>query len=239
MNGHLNNKISERVYQWVATKAGFSGNAVVFPMLIKNGYTHVEFVTETGISLHKSAVPGAEATLGTYATRANNMLREGCDWETAKAPRKSMGPRGTSPHKTNVARIWAESGMVYISVGEALVSVDAELNLTMPDSIGYTHADSVSTAVKLAFGFVQNCVLSESNDWLGKNFTCETWAVAGEYRVSVAKDATVLQAQAALLPLLAANNDYGKLAEVSVVNEGLNDVAIWIEVLKAKAAAHD
>jgi hypothetical protein len=239
---HLNNSISEKTHQWSAVSNVFTGNARVFKLLKDGGYTHVEFVTESGAVLHKAAVPGAEATLGTYATRANNMSREGCTWSEAKAPRKVIGPTGAGNRKAQVAKIWAADGAVCIGLGEAVASIDSELNVSVA-AVRYTEAEAAGLALRKAQAFVKAVVVDKNGAWLGQNFEAETWAVIEadgfEARVAVPAGAGVEQAQIALLPEVAKANKYGLLSEAKIVHEGLNDVAGWVAAVHAKAEAHD
>ena len=239
---HLNNSISEKTYQWSAVSNVFSGNARVFKLLKDGHYTHVEFVTESGAILHKAAVPGAEATLGTYATRANNMAREGCTWSEAKAPRKTVGPTGAGSRKAQVAKIWATDEAIGISLGEAVVSIDSELNVSVAP-VRYTEAEAAGLALRKAQAFVKAVVVDKNGAWLGQNFEAETWAVIEadgfEARVAVAAGASIDQAQIALLPEVSKAGKFGLLGEAKIVREGLNEVAVWVAAIHAKVEAHD
>lgn len=239
---HLNNSISEKTYQWSAVSNVFSGNARVFKLLKDGHFTHVEFVAESGAVLHKAAVPGAEATLGTYATRANNMAREGCTWSEAKAPRKAVGPTGAGNRKAQVAKIWAADGAVCIGLGEAVASIDAELNVSVAP-VRYTEAEAAGLALRKAQAFVKAVVVDKNDAWLGQNFEAETWAVIEangfKARVAVPAGASIEQAQIALLPEVAKAGKYGLLEQAKVVREGLNEVGAWVAAVQAKAEAHD
>lgn len=239
---HFNNSISEKTYQWSAVSNVFSGNARVFKLLKDGHYTHVEFVTESGAVLHKAAVPGAEATLGTYATRANNMAREGCTWSEAKAPRKVIGPTGAGNRKAQVAKIWATDEAIGISIGEAVVSIDSELCIELAP-VRYTEAEAAVFAVRKAAAFVKAVVTEKNGAWLGQNFEAETWAVIEadgfEARVAVPAGASIEQAQIALLPEVAKAGKYGLLEKAKIVREGLNEVGAWVAAIHAKREAHD
>lgn len=233
---HLNNS-SEKTYQWSAVSNTFSGNARVFKLLKDGHYSHVEFVDESGAILHKAAVPGAEATLGTYATRANNMAREGCTWSEAKAPRKTIGPTGAGNRKAQVAKIWVADESIGISIGEAVVEIDSELNISVAP-VRYTEAEAASLALRKANAFVKAVVVEKNGAWLGQNFEAETWAVAGPYKVAVPAGASIEQAQIALLPEVSKAGKFGLLSEAKVVREGLNDVAAWVDAIHARVEAH-
>lgn len=238
---HLNNS-SEKTYQWSAVSNAFGGNARVFKLLKDGHYTHVEFVDESGAVLHKAAVPGAEATLGTYATRANNMAREGCTWAEAKAPRKTVGPTGAGSRKGQVARIWAADESVCIGLGEAVVSIDSELNVSVA-AVRYNEAEAAGQALRKAQAFVKAVVVDKNGAWLGQNFEAETWAVIDadgfEARVAVPAGASIEQAQIALLPEVSKAGKFGLLGEAKVVHEGLNEVSDWVAAIHAKAEAHE
>lgn len=238
---HVNNS-SERTFQWKAVSNVFSGNARVFKLLKDGRYSHVEFVTESGVVLHKIAVPGAEATLGTYATRANNMAREGCTWSEAKAPRKTIGPTGAGNRKAQVAKIWADDGTVCIGLGDVVVSIDSELNIAL-SAVRYTEVEAASQALRKAQAFVKAVVVENNGAWLGQNFEAETWAVIDadgfEARVAVPAGASIEQAQIALLPEVAKAGKFALLSEAKVVHEGLNDVTDWVDAVHAKSEAHD
>lgn len=238
---HLNNS-SEKTYKWSAVSNAFTGNAKVFAMLKKDGYTHVEFVTESGASLHKIAVPNAKATLGTYATRANNMAREGCTWSEAKAPRKTIGPTGAGNRKAQVAKIWAADESIGISIGEAVVEIDSELNVSVAP-VRFTETEAACQALRKAQAFVRAVVIEKNGAWLGQNFEAETWAVIEadgfEARVAVPEGASIEQAQIALLPEVSKARKFGLLSEAKVIREGLNDVAAWVAAIHARVEAHE
>lgn len=237
---HLNNS-SEKTYQWSAVSNTFSGNARVFKLLKDGHYSHVEFVDESGAILHKAAVPGAEATLGTYATRANNMAREGCTWSEAKAPRKTVGPTGAGNRKAQVAKIWVADESIGISIGEAVVEIDSELNVSVAP-VRFTEAEAASLALRKAQAFIKAVVVDKNGAWLGQNFEAETWAVIEtdgfEARVAVPAGASIEQAQIALLPEVSKAGKFGLLSEAKVIREGLNDVAAWVEAIHARIEAH-
>lgn len=235
---HLNNKISEKTYKWSAVSNAFTGNAKVFAMLNKDGYTHVEFVTESGTSLHKIAVPNAEATLGTYATRAGNMARESCTWEQAKAPRKSTGARITITSLPTSASIAVVDGKVVISMGEASVSIDSELNLTA-SVVRYTESDSMSLVYKKADAFVRNCVLTLTPNWLDDNFKTSTWAVAGTLRVGIEPESTIKDARQALYDSIEKSGDWSLMGQVVIEKTGLSAVGDWLKARADAIAEHE
>ena len=234
---HLNN-LSEKTFQWKAVSNAFRGNARVFKLLKADGYTHVEFVNESGAVLHKAAVPGAEATLGTYATRANNMLREGCTWEEAKAPRKAIGPQGAGIRKNASIRLSLANDKVCLSIGDASVSVDSELNVTAA-AVRYNEASVMSQLYSKAEAFVRHCVIEQTPNWLSQNFEAETFAVAGKFRESVKAGATIEEAQHALMPAIIKSKQYSLLGEVRLEQTGLAEIGDWVANVIKKGEAHD
>lgn len=233
---NLNNQISEKTYKWSAVSNAFTGIAKVFALLKKDGYTHVEFVTESGTSLHKIAVPNAEATLGTYATRAGNMARESCTWEQAKAPRKSTGARVTSlPTSASIAVV---DDKVVISMGEASVTIDSELNLTA-SVVRYTESDSMSLVYKKANAFVKNCVLTLTPNWLDNNFKTSAWAVAGTLRVGIKPESTIKDARQALYDSIEKSGDWSLMGQVVIERTGLSAVGDWLKARADAIAEHE
>lgn len=234
---HLNNS-SEKTFQWKAVSNAFGGNARVFKLLKADGYTHVEFVKEDGTVLHKTAVPGAEATLGTYATRANNMAREGCTWAEAKAPRSKIGAKGAGVRKQESIKLSLSNDKVCLSIGDASVLIDSELNVTAV-AVRYNEASTMSQLYGRAQAFVQNCIIEPKADWLSKNFEAETYAVAGKYRISVKAGATVEDGQHALMPILIEAEQYSLLGKVSIEQTGLAEIGDWVASVIKKAESHD
>jgi len=225
---NLNNSVS-KTFQWKADGNAFGGSAKVFEVLIKGGYTHVEFLKPDGSVLHETTVPGAAATLGTYATRCNKMLAEGCTWEEAATPRKSISSRAGS------VLIDLTETEARFTAGDLTVTVDHDLNIHVP----VLRAQADLTAVKLAQGFILEYCLAGNQTWLAKFIKPRKVATAGTYSVDLPTNATEADAQVALIKMINAAiadgtgsiDDFKSLAYIKLTDAGSVDGKIansWI-----------
>jgi len=228
---NLNNSIS-KTFQWKADGNAFGGSAKVFEVLIKGGYTHVEFLKPDGSVLHETTVPGAAATLGTYATRCNKMLAEGCTWEEAATPRKSISRSNLGAITIDLTETTAT-----FTAGDLTVTVDHDLNIHVP----VLRAQADLTAIKLAQGFILEYCGLGNYAWLAKFIKPRKVATAGKYSVDLPTNATEADAQVALLKAINAAiadgtgsiDDFKLLADVKLADAGSVDSKIansWIRV---------
>lgn len=221
------NSNSRKVYQWKADDGIYTNAVKTFDALIEGNYTDVEFLKPDESVLHKTHVPGAAATLGTYATRAGKMLREGCTWEAAATPRKSTD-------FGSVAISLTESVATF-TAGDLTVTVDRDHNVHVPT----LRAQSNLTAIKLAQGFILEYCRLGNHDWLAKFIKPRKIATAGRYAVELPLNATVADAQVALVKLISESvadgsgtaDDFRLLADVKLTDAGSVDGKVaraWI-----------